>query len=228
MNPITFNIGPNGENFYRQTTLVHLNGNVLCSVSVKATGPVTSEHEIYEIGIIPVDSFYNRRHDKLPLDLLIRPNYPDKINWENYKQTRKKKLIEKAVAEGHPQHVAMRLFERWFKDLCLPVRKCIAPIGHNYSFASRHLCQWLGDLNYKIYFESKQTRDVQTIAHFLNDLADIRGAPYPFRKTVLTYLARHLNVPQNYGTTKSALHEAAMIADIYRELLRMIQKEVII
>jgi DNA polymerase III epsilon subunit-like protein len=223
----TFGEHENGDQ-YRQTTLVHLNGNLLCSVDVKTTGMNSTEHEIYEIGIFPVDSFLNRRKDKIPLDLLIKPNYPDKIDWNYLEKVNCKVTIEKANIEGHPQHVAIRLFERWVADLELPVRKKIAPIGYNYGHEGRFLRQWIGNLSYGTMFDDSNIRDIRVIAKFLNDLADLRGAPYPFKKIELSSIALKLNVFTDYGRTRSALHDAAITADVYKRMLDMIRKEVII
>lgn len=223
----TYGISKNGD-FYRQTTLIHLNGNLLCSIDIKSTGLDSTKHEIYELGILPVDSFLHRRRDRMPLDLLIRPNYPDKIDWKLLEKNRLRSQIEKALVQGHPHHVAMQLFYRWIEDLELPQRKQIAPIGYNYSNESRFLRQWIGDLNYNVIFDDSNLRDARVFARILNDLADIRGAPFPFRKVRLSYLAYHLNVYTDYGQDRSALHDAAITCDVYREMLAMIRKEVII
>jgi DNA polymerase III epsilon subunit-like protein len=220
--------GESVNGFYRQTTMVHLNGNLLCSIDVKTTGLDSTEHEIYEIGILPVDSFLFRRKDRKPLDLLIRPNYPDKIDWNFLEKNNMKLQIAKALEEGHPQHVAMKLFYRWVEDLQLPQRKQIAPIGYNYSHESRFLRQWIGNLNYNVVFDDSNLRDVRVLARIINDFADIRGVIYPFRKVRLDYLAHTLNVYKDYGSIRSALHDAAIACDVYRQMLEMLRKEALI
>ena len=212
---------------YRQTTFVHLNGNLLAAIDVKTTGQDSTAHEIYEIGIIPVDSFLVRRHDKMPLDLLIKPNYPEKIDWNFLEKHRCATQIKNAIAEGHPKHVARMLFQRWLEDLKLPERKLIAPLGYNYSHESRFLRCWLGHLSYGLIFDDLELRDVRVIANFMNELADIRGAPYPFRKKAFSELANTLGVFKDYGRVRSALHDAAITADIYRAQIEMMKRELI-
>ena len=212
---------------YRQTTFIHANSNLLASIDVKTTGLDANEFEIYEIAIIPVDSFLHRRKDRLPLDLLIQPSYPEKIDWGFMeKQNGVKPAIEKAIERGHPPHIARRLFERWVEDLYLPPKKKICPIGFNYGHEGRFLRKWMGHNHYDLVFDDTNIRDVRVIARFLNDLADLRGAPYPFMKVGLSQLATNLKVFQDYGRIRSALGEAAVTAEVYREMLKMLKIEV--
>jgi hypothetical protein len=213
----------------RQLTPVHLNGNLLCSIDVRTTGPDVLKHEIYEIGILPVDSFLVRRRDKLPLDILLKPNREDLIDWKFVqKGWTSAEILKRALKQGHPQHVGFSLFERWKDDLDLPYNKRIAPIGYNYAFESRFLRQWRGPLFYETVFDDSNVRDIRVIARFLNDLADVRDVDYPFPKVILSYLAKILHVNTDYGQERGCLHVASIQTDIYRELIRHIQKEVTI
>ena len=211
----------------RQGTMIHLNGNILCSIDVKTTGLNSIEHEIFEIGIVPLDSFLNRRRDLKPLDLSIRPNYPDKIDWNHLERQNTKATLQKVMQSGLPAHVGREIFERWLRDLNLRERKRIAPVGYNYSFENRFLRQWLGDLSYREVFDDTETRDVITVARFLNDMADIRQSEYPFKKVRLVYLASKLKVWADYGRHRSAIHDAAITGDVYKALLELTRKEMI-
>ena len=212
---------------YRQTTMVHLNGNLLAAVDVKTTGQDSTAHEIYEIGIIPLDSFIVRRQDKLPLDLLIRPERPDLVDWKFLEHRHSRVQIRKAIDEGHPPHVARMLFDRWLSDLQLPERKRIAPVGYNFAHESRFLREWLGHNTYETIFDDLELRDIRSYSKFMNDMADIRGQSYPFNKTTFSGLARLLNVYKDYGHVRCALHDAAITADIYKAMLHEMRKEMI-
>lgn len=212
---------------YRQTTMIHLNGQLLAAIDVKTTGQDPTKHEIYEIGIVPVDSFIFRRIDKFPLDLLIRPDYPDKIDWKFLEKANCGTQIKRALDKGHPKHVARSLFDRWLADLQMLERLRIAPIAYNYGHESRFLRAWLGHLTYQQIFNDLELRDVRSIAGFMNDMADLRQAPYPFHKMQFTGLGRHLGIFRDYGRSRSALHDAAMTVDIYREMMALMRKEMI-
>jgi hypothetical protein len=212
---------------YHQTTSVHLNGQLLAAIDVKTTGQDSTIHEIYELAIIPVDSFIFRRKDKYPLDLLIKPDYPDKVDWKFLEKQNCGTQIRRAIEKGHPKHVARSLFDRWLEDLRMLERLRIAPIAYNYGHESRFLRAWLGHNTYQTIFNDLELRDVRSIAGFLNDMADMRQAPYPFHKLQFAGLGRHLGIFRDYGKGRSALHDAAQTIDIYREMMKITRKEMI-
>ncbi len=203
---------------------INLNGNQLCSIDIKTTGPDPLEHEICELAIIPLFDDFSRRHDLQILDLLITPQ---KNNIDIKYCRLKKTPVEKSQISGHSHSAATMLLERWISDLELGYNKKIAPVAYNYSHEQSFLIEWLGRLNYATMFDDTNIRDVRVAARFLNDFAYIRDVECPYKKVEKSWLCKTLNVFTDYGTPKAALHNAAIEADIYAEMMKQLAKHCI-
>jgi DNA polymerase III epsilon subunit-like protein len=205
----------------------HLNGHLLCGIDIETTGLDFEKHQIYELAIIPVNSDFERDSNRKWLDLKIKPSRPETIDWGGMEYVKNSKRVKNALESGLDPNTAMDILDFWFDQLGLGTKK-IAPLGHNYSFESRFLRTWLGELHYESIFTDAQVRDTMSNARFMNDLCEFRtetGFDYP--KCDLTYLAIVLKVEHNYGKSHSALGDAATTIDVYRKQLEKINSKMI-
>ncbi len=196
-------------------SMVHCNGNLLCSIDVETTGFDCKENDIWQIAIIPLDSQIK------PLKSIL-PFFIPKIQPERPKNVTRKALrkcdvtLPELMLEGLDRWVVVDLFENWFQKLELPENSRIMPLGQNYVFDRAFLIEWLGGpLNYDRFFHY-HIRDTMTTALFLNDRYDAHSEKVPFPKIDLTYLANitgaHNEKPHN------AMYDAFVTAEIYRRM----------
>jgi DNA polymerase-3 subunit epsilon len=193
--------------------MVHLNGNKLCVIDVETTGLDPKIHEIIEVCVLYLDSFI--RPVGLPFNVFLTPQRPETIDPKALKANGTN--IMEVMRRGIDPFKAADLFEEWFGKLELPSNKKITPLGHNYHFDRGFLQEWLGPENYNGYFDYR-IRDTMTVAHYLNDVADLKSEKYPFPKQGLTYLCSQLDVVNLSRHT--ALGDCLATAECYRKMLR--------
>jgi len=199
---------------------------LLCAVDVETTGLEFEKHDIYELAIIPLDQNYERSKSRPWLSMLIQPVRYDTIGIGLQPKRFNREGIEKAKEKGYTSDSAREVLQRWF-DLQKLGNCKIAPIGSNYSFDSRFLRMWLGDLNYESMIADYEARDTMKVAKFLNDVADWRDEMFPYKKASLSYLSNVLNVQTDYGREHTALADAAKTADVYKRLMEALNKKML-
>jgi len=207
--------------------LAHLNKNLLCAVNIKTTGLDFEINEIYELAIIPVTAKFERDQERKWLDLKIRPERISRIDWEGAEKLRVSARVKDAVDNGIDKETAREILRMWFELQKLGSKR-IAPIAHNYSFISRFLRMWLGDMQCESYFADFETRDTLVIAKHMNDMSDFRAEPeFPYPKCSLSYLANLLRIDRDYGNPRNALADAATVVDVYRGQMHALNKKMI-
>lgn len=195
--------------------MTHLNGDLLCAMDVETTGLNPGFHEVYEIAIIPLDADFKPDRRYKPLDIMIMPDFPDKIDWSGIAACGNKKRLERAQAQGLTIESAHSLINRWFEGLQL-IGKKIAPLTHNGIFDMAHLRSFLGQLTFDYMINTSQTRDTMYLARCINDLFDQKVQNFPYPKVDLKYLCLCTDIDsQKYGKTHQAFIDALLTAEIY-------------
>lgn len=196
------------------SSMVHLNGNLLCACDVETTGLIPGKHDIIQIAVLPLDAHIKPLQTVMPFYINMKPKRPENID----KAATKAHRIDmaKLIVEGFDPWKGVDLFEEWFERLNLPVGKKIVPLAHNWIFDSAFIKEWLGDLSFQHFFDFHY-RDSMTSALYLNDRADAHVEPYPYPKVSLNYCASQLNVHNIQA--HDALSDCVTTAEVYRLML---------
>lgn len=198
----------------------HWNGDQVCAIDTETTGLIPGYHEIVQVAIVPLDASFRRRKDIAPLNLLIKPLYPERaigVPWSD-------EFLDTVNRYGLEGAAAVEKFEQWYDSLKLPYKKYgsiqnkVIPLGHNYSFDKGFLQAWLGPENYDHYFHY-HFRDSMISGLMRNDEAARKCEPVPFTRVGLGPMCRKLNVSN--PDAHNALSDAVACAEVYRKLLLM-------
>jgi len=203
----------------KPNSMYHLNGNILCVVDTETTGLNPSKHEIVQIAVIALDGEIKPRKDIPPYYVNIAPEFPEKADPEALRVN--KLSLDDLLKNGLNKEKSVDLFLKWIEKLDIPLTKWgtpkrIMPLGQNYAFDKAFIQNWMGDDNYKQYFDY-QHRDTMISANYLNDRAVFHGEEVPYPKLKLTSLASKLSVP--YKNAHDALQDCYATAEVYRRLL---------
>src|SRR5687768_10960400 len=95
--------------------MIHLNGNLMCAVAIRTTGPRAYYHDICEICVFPVDDFLHQYKEITPFDMYIRPRYIDRIDEENM-MVKKDKMLD-ILKYGIDSFKAGDLLQDWFDKI---------------------------------------------------------------------------------------------------------------
>jgi len=200
-------------------SLIHLNHNLLCAIDLETTGLTPAFHEIVQMAFVPLDAKLEPSREYPVFDVLLKPNHPERANSEARRIITKAKLAS-AVRSGFDQVAAFDLWEQWFQKLCLPEKRRIVPLGHNYAyFDAIMLREWMGNENYSHYMDSR-TRDTYLIAEHMNDRADFNSEQTPFPRLSLSFLASKLGIEVDPGSTHDAFYDACLSARIYKKMVK--------
>lgn len=198
--------------------MIHLNGHILCAVDVETTGLDHKRHDIYEIAIIPLLGNLKPDPQYLPLDILIKPDSADEIDWDGMKKTGNTDIVYEALTRGTDKFEAADYIVEWFSKLKLPEQKRMVPLAQNWAGIDKIFIQeWLGPLTFDQLFHFHY-RDTMTAALYLNDRADAHNERIPFPKVNLQYLCSQLQVERN-GRAHRAIDDAMTTAEVYGKLL---------
>ena len=204
------------------TTMEHLNGDMLTVVDTETTGLEAGFNEIVQLAIVPLDSQILPRKDLMPLNLLIRPNYPERWDRKIFdKGICSKERKQKIMDTGIDQDKAKDVLEEWFMRLDIPVNKFgnrnkMVALGHNFAFDKSMLSNWLGVTTFDMLWHYHH-RDSMVAALTLNDRAAWKANKVPFPKVNLTYLATTLGIKNDYP--HDAYYDCLTTAEVYRRLM---------
>lgn len=200
----------------------HLNGNQLCVVDTETTGLIAGYHDLIQVCVMPLDSFFKPLVDEkiLPFILKIKPRRPENVDLKAM-SINKMELCD-IMKNGIDPDQAADYFERWFENLNLPKteykNKKLAPLAQNWIFDRGFLIDWLGPLGFDHCFHY-EARDTMTAALYINDRASYKAEPIPLPKVNLSYLASQLKVQNERA--HDAVSDSVTCAEIYRRMLMM-------
>lgn len=202
-------------------SMQHWNGNQLCAIDCETTGRDYFWHEVIQICILPLDANIEIRKDIIPFYILLKPDYPERIEKEAMK-TNKIKLSD-LKNQGFDRIQAIDLLEEWIDKLGLGYTKFgtrakITPLGQNYSFDIGFIKKWLGFTSYDEHFHYHY-RDTMIAANWLNDSAAFHGEKVPFSKVSLQYLCSTFQIKTERA--HDALSDCVNTAQVYKKMLQM-------
>jgi DNA polymerase III epsilon subunit-like protein len=201
-------------------TSKHYNHNLLCAIDTETTGLTPGKHDIIQICVMPVTPDLKPNFDIPFFHLKIQPKRPEVLEDEDPRNSKMNRpLISDAIINGMDPWTAVDRFDEWFKELHLPERKQIIPLGCNYTFDKGFLLDWLGGyINYEHYFRN-DFRDVQLAAGYINDCCDWHSEQIPFPKWKLTYLCHCLGIEHSHA--HDAVHDCIATIAVYRALMTL-------
>lgn len=196
------------------SSMIHLNGNLLCAMDVETTGLDPQKHDVIQLAILPLDAQIKPLHTVHPFYVNMKPKRPENID-KNAAKAHKMDMA-KLIIDGLDPWKCVDMFEEWFEKLNLPVGKKIVPLAHNWIFDSAFIKEWMGHLSFE-HFIDFHYRDSMAAALFLNDRADAHVEPYPYPKVSLSYCCSQLKI-ENIKA-HDALSDCVATAEIYRRML---------
>lgn len=194
--------------------MIHLNSNVLCAISIKTTGPNPAKHELIEICVIPLDPKLGIDKTKIPFNLYIKPDFPDRVDWDHCKI--RDHDFMRICETGFDKYEAAEMFDAWFRKLKLPERKRIMPLAHDWASQRDYIKEWLQPTDFALKIDHRY-RDTMVIGSFLNDYNDRRNEQCPFPKVKLTYMAAMTKI--DYVRPNNVVEECDIIIKLYRALV---------
>lgn len=196
------------------SSLINLNGELLCAVDVETTGLVPGYHEIIQIAVVPLNSELEPNPELRPFYMNIAPDFPErgKSGAEGVHG-----ITTESLLGNVSQEESADLFDQWFVRLELPYRKRLVPLAHNWAFERSFLLPWLGLQTFSELW-SGHPRDTLIFGAMLNDVAIWAGKEAPFPQLSLTYMCNKMGV--RLIDAHDALPDCLATAALYRELIR--------
>jgi len=200
---------------FKQSSPVHLNGNLFCAVDTETTGLDPEQNSIIEICILPLNADYSINKTVLPFNTQMQPIPGKRID-------RDAMLINKidlahVMLNCLDAYKVADLLVEWFEKLRLPLNKRIVPIAQNWPFDRGFLHNWLGMQTYEMLFD-RHFRDTMALALSMNDIADNRNERIPFPKVSLGVLAKRFGIEN--PDPHRALGDCVTTAAVYKQLLK--------
>lgn len=203
-------------------SMVHWNGNHLCVIDTETTGLDPLVHEMWQICMLPLDSNIDPRTDVLPFYVEVKPQHPERIDWQSEVMRGNREKIAKACDRGLDLEKVRELLEEWIDKLGLPLNqsgfnRCkILPLGQNFAFDRAFLHTGFGRAWFDEYFHYHY-RDTMIAANYLNDQAAFHARPAPYPKISLTYLASQLKIPNE--RSHDAFEDCIKCARVYKRMV---------
>ncbi len=206
-----------GNLHYYDTNLLNLNGHLLCAMDLITTGINPKKDQIFEICLLPINSYLKPHKMILPFHLTFEPN-KDSIDFDNLPKAISRNDIFDACKTGtHPYTAADRL-EEWFKKIKLYERKRLTLLTYNFIPKYEFLVSWLGIQNYNKIFDYSY-RDLLVAALYANDKCDYHSEAMRYPKYDLQYLFSQQNVEGAIGKY-DMLQNCISITECYRRMLK--------
>jgi DNA polymerase III epsilon subunit-like protein len=197
------------------SSMIHLNGNLLCAIDVETTGLDPRKHDVVQICILPLDSEIKPLKTIMPFYLEMQPKRPENID---YKAATVNKLdIIQIMKRSIDPWKAVDLFEEWFQKLNLPVGKKLMPLAHNWPFDRQFVEEWVGGPISFEHFFHHHYRDSMAAALYLNDRAEQHVDHIPIPKVSLEYCCTVFGVRNMKA--HDALQDCVATAEVYRRMM---------
>ena len=208
--------------------MIHLNGNLICSVDVETTGFTPGYHDLIQVAVLPLDSDLKPVKTVLPFYMDMKPKRPENINQQAMHVSRINfaRLMQRALDPWD----AAELFDEWFEKLkqptakrgpLLPEGKKLIPLAQNWVFDRGFMIDWLGDVSFNSLFHPWY-RDTLPVAQYLNDTyakdpVCVLEHKVPFPKSNLAYICSQLKVKNQQH--HDALADTVATAECYRKMV---------
>jgi hypothetical protein len=201
-------------------TMEHWNYDQCAVVAIDVTGSDPYWNEIFNLVVLPLDSFFDNRKDVLPFDILIKPenNPPLDIKNELTNTVKKDERLGRAMLSGFSRDKAEDLLIKWKERLHLRTTKYgsvkrIIPICHDYATFYAFMVRWLGPSAYYEIF-TEEYRDTKQIFEYLNDRSASRGEKVVFSRSGISYAANYYTIPHERS---DLVHYANVVRQIYQK-----------
>lgn len=193
--------------------MMHLNGNLLCTIDCETTGLDYYKHNIWQFTCLPLDYRLDQHKEIGPFDIKLRPE-------TGVFDTRalSKKSFDDALIHGIPQEVGANLFHEWFERLPLGHKKRICVLGHNWPFDREFIRHWLGPDSFEYYFDPRY-RDTMALGAAINDGCDFSADRVPFPALKLSSMCYRLGLEWDTKCAHNSLYDAVKTAKLYKKLI---------
>lgn len=196
---------------------IHLNLNIYAAVAIETSGPLVRYNDLIKLCIIPLNNFYEPINGVIPFLATFKPineEHPD-ISKEDYART---------LATGIHPNYAHDVMQYWFDHLPITKGKRLCPISHNWAYESAFIKELIGPTLFsEVFFEG--SRDITSIACYINDACAMTMEQIPFPKYSLQVYCNRLNViidEPHYD----ALNRCRATIEVYKRILKRVYKGV--
>lgn len=196
-------------------TLIHNNGNMLCAIDCETTGLIAGFHNLIQICVLPLDSFFKPMTGIYPFYHQIKMKRPENVDPEAMRVNQMD--LNEVQMKGLDPWDAIDHFEEWVNRLELDPKKKVVPLAQNWAFDKGFILDWLGG-SYE-HLIDRYARDTMTTSLYLNDRADHQCEPVPFAKSSLRYLCSTLKIENSRA--HDALQDCLVTAEVYRRMIGM-------
>lgn len=179
-------------------SMTHWNGNVLCALDIKTTGPNPDEDTLMHLAVLPLDSESNICKDYRPFYLFLEPE------------------------EGGLDPIkGADAFLHWVEKLELPStkygrKKKILILGHDLSHKLVFIMNWLGARQYEEIFHT-EVRDILSLTRFFNDKAIMHFKKAPYPKDTISGISYQLSIESS--ELFDVLANCRVISRVYNSLI---------
>lgn len=196
-----------------------LQGSQLVAIDVETTGLDPLIHEIYQIGLVPLDFDFLPRTDVRVFNMSMRIDSPETINYAELSRAGiKRDKLELHTMHGVDQTAGVDMFLNWLETLNLPPNRRLCPVAQNWPFDRGFIEAWMGKELFNTIFHPHY-RDLIPACQVINDIYYMKGEQPPFRDGCnLAALCKFFNVEQL--AKHEALQDAAATAEVYRRFIK--------
>ena len=190
--------------------------NTIVAVDTETTGLIPGYHEIIEAAFVPLNEDLEYDKDIPRLILLIKPEFPERIEPEALaiNGLNLDMLNEVGISKGD----AVRAILNWINTE-LPGKQ-IAPLAQNWIFDRGFLAALLSETHFKKAFHYSY-RDTKPLMEALNDRAILKGQEIPFKSTSLVNVTKLLGI--HFDNAHTALGDCEITIEVYKKLLEMME-----
>lgn len=215
-----------GESATHTQSPWHLQGSQLVAIDCETTGLDPNLHEIYQIAIVALDYNYLPRKDVRPLNLSMRIENPDTINYNELGQIGvSREKLQLHITHGTDQMTGLDAFIEWTEKLELPPNRRLCPLAQNWPHDRQFLINWMGLTMFNDHFHPHY-RDLIPAFQLINDLMYTKGNDVLYKQVNLSALCRLFEI--EVVAKHNALSDAVATAEVYRRVLNKFARSFVI
>jgi len=191
----------------------HLNGNLLCAVTIAATGKDPIGNDLCAVCIAPLDNDFTFSASR-PM-FLMHVRHDHELRFDRSLTLEMRRDIVESMKYGSPPETVARCLEQWFDGLNLGYNKKIMPLAYNWPLVSQYLIDLLMWESFSQIFDWR-FRDLLSYSICLNDRCDYQGVQYVTQKHGLQYLCNTYDA--HYSKASDICKQAEAIVHTYKRL----------